>query len=104
MKIPELITWAHKTATDKGWHDEEHSGAHYIGLMHGELSEALEYMRDPELPCDHLPDKDPVAVELADCIIRIFDYCGEKNLNLESAIIKKMQYNETRPHKHGKRF
>lgn len=48
--------------------------------------------------------KDAVAEELADCCIRIFDYCGARKINLESALIKKMSYNKTRPFRHGKKF
>ena len=45
-----------------------------------------------------------VAVELADAVIRIADLCGHLGIDLEAAIALKMDYNETRPFKHGKRF
>lgn len=45
-----------------------------------------------------------VAVELADAVIRIADLCGHLGIDLEAAIALKMEYNETRPFKHGKQF
>jgi hypothetical protein len=41
------------------------------------------------------------VVEFADCIIRIADFCHVKGWDLEAAIKEKMEYNKTRPHKHG---
>ena len=52
--------------------------------MHSELSEALEAMRN------HAPPED-IAEELADCCIRIFDYCGARGIDLQKAISKKIK-------------
>ena len=41
------------------------------------------------------------AVELADVIIRILDYCGRKEIDIDEAIRIKVEYNKTRPYKHG---
>ena len=41
------------------------------------------------------------TVELADILIRIADLCGEFNLDLEDALKTKMEYNKTRPYRHG---
>lgn len=40
-------------------------------------------------------------IELADCVIRIADYCGHKGWDLEGALRLKMAYNKSRPHRHG---
>ena len=42
-----------------------------------------------------------VAVELADCVIRILDYCGHAGIDIEEAIRIKHEYNKTRPYRHG---
>ena len=53
-------------------------------------------------PCPHSTGKPQgIAVELADCIIRILDYCGRAGIDIEEAINKKHEYNKSRPHRHG---
>ncbi len=54
------------------------------------------------LPDDHVPTLTGEAAELADCVIRIFHYCGRRGINLGEAVRLKHEYNITRPYKHGK--
>jgi NTP pyrophosphatase (non-canonical NTP hydrolase) len=42
-----------------------------------------------------------VPIELADCLIRILDYCGQWGIDIDMAIEEKMVYNRNRPYKHG---
>lgn len=95
--IRHFIRECHRIAKVKGWWDEERNDGELIALMHSELSEALEAMRAHST-------KVAVAEELADCCIRIFDYCGARNIDLEKTLLKKMEYNKTRPYRHGKKF
>ena len=97
MTIEEFISICHDVAKSKGWWDEYRNDGELIALMHSELSEALEAMRKDA-------KQEEIAEELADCCIRIFDYCGAKNINLKDALVKKIEYNKTRPHRHGKKF
>ena len=101
MQINKLVQLAHNTAKQKGWHETEKNDAECIALMHSELSEALEALRKPKQRDDHLPNLDPVGVELADVCIRIFDYCGLRGIDLEQCITEKMEYNLKRSYKHG---
>ncbi len=95
--INDLIEECHHIAKEKGWWDEKRNDAELIALMHSELSEALESMRNHGR-------KEDVAEELADCCIRIFDYCGARQIDLEKVLRKKIAYNKTRPYRHGKKF
>lgn len=42
-----------------------------------------------------------IAVEMADCIIRILDWCGKVGVDIDAIIRIKMEYNKTRPYRHG---
>lgn len=66
-----------------------------IALMHGELSEMLEGHRK-NLMDSHIPTRRAEEVEAADLLIRFFDYCGGRGLDIGGAFIEKMIYNETR--------
>lgn len=112
MDIKTLITEAHQIAVDHGWwrkfykllralpDDDEFSYAleDYVSnsclmLMASELGEACEALR--------VGDKENLAEELADVVIRIADFCGWHDIDLEKAIIEKMEINKNRPYLHG---
>lgn len=114
MTITELVQHAHENAVEHGFWDDvlemqmfdfsEDIRKKYINRIIGsslmlttsELGEALEELR-------HGNDKE-FAVELADAIIRICDLAGFIGIDLEQVAIDKMEYNKSRPYKHGKAF
>jgi len=112
MNINNLCKLSHNTArlhgfwgafaqdlkTHRNYYLHDCNQAEKIALMHSELSEALEALRQTD------PNKNNVAEELSDCCIRIFDYCGAYEIDLEKEIIKKMKINAKRPLKHNKKF
>ena len=102
MKINQLANEIHENAKAHGWWDEERSFGEIIALCHSELSEALEaYRNGEEFEWDNNGKPDGIAVEMVDCVIRIFDYLSKEGIDIERILIKKHLYNETRPYRHG---
>jgi NTP pyrophosphatase (non-canonical NTP hydrolase) len=82
----------------------ERNDGELIALMHSELSEALEAVRKG-LQDSHLPHRRGVEVELADLMIRVFDYAGARGLDLEGAVREKLAFNARREdHTHAARL
>lgn len=73
-----------------------------IALLHSEVSEMLEAERKPR-ESDHLPGETQIAEEVADVFIRLAHYAHKKGINLGDIILKKMNFNDGRPHMHEKR-
>ena len=116
--LSKIINKCHQTAVDHGWWDEPvRTFGDQIALMHSELSEALEEFRTNGMDRDKFLYYDTfvteqgvkelkakpegIAVELADVLIRIFDTAAHYKMPLETALLAKMEYNETRPIRHG---
>lgn len=72
-------------------------------LMVTEIAETTEATRrvTPQMSAK-IPDFTEEEEELADLVIRALDYAGGFELRLGDAILAKLKYNATRPHKHGK--
>lgn len=75
-----------------------------IALTHTELSEAFEAHRHGNPKDEHIPHHKAIVVELADAIIRILDMAEEYEYPIAEAMLDKIEFNETRPYKHGKRL
>lgn len=104
--IDALISLAHRNAVNKGWwEDGGPSFGEFVALCHSELSEALEEHRNSHslTEISFGPDGKPegIPVELADVMVRIFDFCGAHNIDLRQALYEKMEYNTVRPYRHG---
>jgi NTP pyrophosphatase (non-canonical NTP hydrolase) len=110
LTIVDLLRESHSTALDKGWWEGDRNFGDQISNFHGEVSEAWEEYRKYGLDptrflypnCTDRPGKpEGIAAELADVLIRIADTCAHYDIPLEKAILDKLQYNKTRPYRHG---
>jgi NTP pyrophosphatase (non-canonical NTP hydrolase) len=106
--LNELAKEIYDTACEKGWHDKPVAFGDAIANIHGELSEAFEeYRKGKGLSETYLSFDDPngkpegIPSEFADVIIRVLDNCHMYGIDIDLAISMKMQYNKTRPYKHG---
>ena len=76
-------------------------------LIISEICEAQETIRSGHLPTAVWYENakpEGFGVELADALIRILDTCEALDIDIESLVMEKMNYNKTRPNKHGKKF
>jgi len=94
----------------RGWYDGEMPRPLEMhALMHSEISEATESVRNGE-DAVWISNEDPggldykpegEAIELMDCLIRILDRFGREGWNADAIYRQKMDYNKARPYRHG---
>lgn len=99
-----LVKESFENATEKGWHEKTRELPEVLCLIHSEISEALEEYRNGHPPTQvyfNGAKPEGVPIELADVLIRIADACGEFGIDLEAALRTKLEYNATRPYRHG---
>lgn len=111
----------HWYAKEKGFWDTPRETGTLLMLIVSELAEAMEadrkvrYARLKSFETGlHLGGnweanfeeyiKDTYEDEIADTLIRIFDLCGERNIDIDRHIALKLKYNQTREYRHGKKY
>src|SRR5262245_37248927 len=77
----------------KWWYDTlgnriDRNKGELLALIHSEISEALEGVRKDKMD-EHLPQLKNEVVELADAVIRIFDYAEGHGYSLGPALVHK---------------
>ena len=93
MDFKKIAEDCHKIAIEKGWWDKPRPVPELLCLIHSEVSEALEAYRKGD-------DVD-LTEELADIIIRVCDMAGALDLDIETAVLDKNEFNKTRSYRHG---
>lgn len=104
LTINELANLCHSRSYNAGWwndHDRmprefrKYFLASRYALIQSEASEAFEGLRKGKRD-DHLPERSNEEVELADLLIRVLDYAGQRGFDLGGAIAEKLAYNAQR--------
>lgn len=108
LKIFDFIKEVGENAEAHGFHKATHSPLEYLAQIHSEVSEVVEELRRGYKPTDtyHETNGKPCGVptELADVVIRCFDFAYVYGIDLETAILEKHHYNKSRPYLHGRKF
>ena len=94
----------YKNAVNHGFWKGEVNDGERMALIHAEVSEALEALREGNPSSNKIMEFSNLEEELADAVIRIMDYAFGKDLDVAGAIVAKMEYNESREFMHGKTF
>ncbi len=95
------------TAREHGFYDKQETLEEYMNRacanLHDEVSELHEAFRNNKLYA--LSEKGMnmtyLEEELADIIIRALDTAYYLNVDIHTSVLSKMEYNKTRPYKHG---
>ena len=101
-----------RIAREHGFWDNKDNPDRLCMLIVGEVAETHEELRSGHSPTEVYYEQTSVgmkpcgvAAELADILIRVYDHAMQLGVtNLVEVMLEKMEYNEARPYKHGRKF
>jgi NTP pyrophosphatase (non-canonical NTP hydrolase) len=98
-----LAAWAYQTAEAKGFFDADVDSSEMtlINLMHTEVAEITNAIRDGNPGSKKIPGYTQVEEECADVILRTLVYAKHYGHDVGPATISKALFNETRPYRFG---
>jgi len=94
MEIKEFAKKSHENAKEKGFWDDDRDFLHTLMLVVSEAGECCDAYRKDQ--------KDKIGEELADIMIRVADLAEANGIDIQDEIIRKMEFNKTRPYKHNR--
>lgn len=103
VRVNALAQSVYTENAQKGFWETERNVGELLMLVTSELGEALEGHRK-DLMDDHLKHRKMFEVEIADAFIRLLDLSAGLGLDLGMAMVEKLEYNRSRPYKHGKKY
>lgn len=103
MNLNEIAEAAYRNAVEKGFYDNRRTVGEALCLIHSEVSEALEDLREGKMQTTRRADGKPEGFpsELADVIIRVCDLAFDLGIDLDREVEEKMKFNVTRSRLHG---
>lgn len=91
-----MSTYAHSEAIIAGWYtDRPYNIGEQLMLIVTEIAEAMQAERTDAMS-EHLSGVLKRNEEIADALIRIFDFCGANAINIGAVVIEKILYNRIR--------
>lgn len=102
--LDELKSEIEEWAKEKGWWSPAgRNPLELLMLITTELAECAEAYRNGNPSCEKPGSEyySQAEEELADVIIRVLHMAAEFNMDISGAVLAKMEYNRTRPIRHG---
>lgn len=117
MNLSTIADMVYALARKKGWYDKPETEDAYVERMcnnaHDEVSELHMSWRNNNLRqlCDKAEKMKALGIEpltcleeeLADIVIRACDNARHLGVDIESCVLRKHQFNESREYRHGNR-